>query len=587
MQLTNQVSGNGAPTAIHTRGAEEMSMLLASTGTPPSWTKTVPTRLGLVEPGYDTTLSPSKLSALRNWTDPANVTAVETAVGLAGHSVAIRVQPAFTNAEGLDLLKTADYRVAYVGSYSGIVESGFSKSESGSLNALGIAFTNATVDSALGPTFGGDKFEDSTSILYDQFALRLAGFQGASDLAIGANASYWKVVNLSRYGPENAFPGVSHVLTASNWAGNGWSYTDTPVPFDNTAYLPPVNLSQFQGADTATLSLTQYLSGTKTGPTPNPALDDYGSVTVQCIATCRAGDSVATNVGGLWWHNGSTHNFKATNVSLTHWIGEQISIGLDWHSINAAPVSGDGDGWFVQSLSVQGVESGQPVALWHNNLDYRTTLYNSVIVGSDANQNNIDDRVANAGVVVNGLSEWVNAGGNLIALGSSPASQDTSDGWLPSALTPTAAQSIASTQLLPTSDYTHPILTDPNTINTGDLRFGTYAYMTGPSTFPVLMVKGSSGSIPALTVATPSGAMQGTAVLTSAQLWPIAPFEQQQILSNFFLFGRYGSMFVNFGPTPAQLASSGTTDSAERIVLLDGRSQGLGVLQGVLIAYAT
>lgn len=578
-----QVGGreSGQNEALQGEAAGILDILTSSPGSPPSWTGAVPSRLGLIEEGRAATLDMDKVASVRAWT-AADYDAARTALGIPTREFFLRTYPAF-GATATANASVGGIRTAYVGDYENTVEQPSVVAESKSLDDLPLVFSNKTVDRS-GAGLPGDKFEDQMSHMTRNLAPRLAGFPTTIDVDTGAsNDGYWKVVNVNDYGaPGYLSPGGSHVLTASNWVGTQYAYqafSSGSLISEDAVTLPDFDLRNYTTGASIKLSFTHFANGYQTLPTGiNPATDDYGFVTVKCIASCRTGDDLLAIRGGNHVANGTKATFQATAIDLSAYHGETIRVTLVWHSVLALTA---GEGWFIGPLALKATASGTTSTLWKNDLDYSTTLYDALVVGSGVAQSALDDGAATGGVFKNALKEWLVEGGYLLAFGSDSAT----NGWLNPTFTTGSAAKTTGPALLDQSDLSHPILNTPYRVRPGDLAAADKTYRPQPSLQSIVLIgEQGGGTLPLLAVSKPSALYDGVAILTGWQPAKLGNDDRQNLIVNMLLYAKYNLFYLDYGHAGG-VPYGGAVHSAGTTVIINAEAQGLGVRECEIMAF--
>lgn len=555
-----------------------IDLLVGTTGSPPAWSATVPDRLGLLKPGTTTTLDLVKLDSMRAWSSPGEYDDAREALGVSSRELFVRAQPVFE--EGAAASALSSYRVAYVADYSGVSETLAAKDETTTLDEMSVVYRDALSDET-GVGVIGDNFEDNYAFTSRQLPIKLAGFLSALDFDTGyANDGYWKVVNVDEYGAGYLDPGagVDHVLTTSGWSGTKYEYTAyaSGAASEDLLLVTMLDLRAYTGSEKVTLDFAHWASGYRLLGTVNPATDDYGYVTVRCIDTCRTGDELPATRGGYHYANGTRTSFQATSIDLSHYKGERIAVSFVWHSVLGLTA---GEGWFIGPLSAKAT-SGTTSTIWENKLDYSTSVYDALVVGSGADQSALEDDSI-GGIVKLAVRDWTKAGGHVFAMGSSAMAP----GWLTPIYTANGAPvSVTGPALLAQSDLAHPILNNPTFLRPGDLVAESKAYAPSANMRSIMVAPSGSGTVPLLAASQPSTAYEGVVVTTSYLPWKLPAAQRQAFFENAFLYAEYSELYADFG-APGGVPLAGAVDAESRTVLLDASSEGLGIVECRVTAY--
>lgn len=175
-------------------------------------------------------------------------------------------------------------------------------------------------------------------------------------------------------------------------------------------------------------------------------------------------------------------------------------------------------------------------------LDTEISRYTTLVVGSEVRQNAL-----NAGDTKWAIADWVQAGGNLVVLGT----LESQSNWLEPVYH--AAQQTASGGIS-APDPTHAILVSPNRIAYDHYLDRARAWdIKNDQPFTHVLTRGSSGtsSQDTLTVSNPGAYNSGTVVLTSymvgALTSPQDDAEAKRFLHN-LLSQSYTMLFLDYGP---------------------------------------
>ena len=170
------------------------------------------------------------------------------------------------------------------------------------------------------------------------------------------------------------------------------------------------------------------------------------------------------------------------------------------------------------------------------------TRYTHLVVGSEVAQNALEPSKTK-----NGIADWVQAGGNLVVLGT----YSSQSHWLEAIYH--AAQTNANGGI-GAPDPTHPILTAPEKLNYQSyLDRGRAWSIKNDQPFTHVLTRGSSGTNidDTLAVANPGSLGNGTVVLTSympgSLTSPQDDLEAKRLMHNLLSQG-YTMLFLDYGP---------------------------------------
>lgn len=604
VQLDAENKDESIDLAARANGA--VRQITTSPGYPSDWHEKTPDqdplRFGLLKSGTTSTLDLEKFRALnRDLNSHAWYSGKARALlGLDNYEFHIRAHPILkTDANG-NVPELAPYRVAYVGQHTGSYGSGYTQvagttgRDAGLLTDAAVTFTDAVADMN-GNTDGfdaGDTFPTDVEPLSRHLALRLAGFPHAYNVTqkSGVNDTYWKVVSLQDF-PEGTAPYIpssarpDNVVTMSNrdWVSGSENWTASQgVAGSEDAdrlILGPYDFSESAGG-----SIWLNVSHHVYGKNSSGASTDFARLQV-CFDGCLT--------GGAWisvaeWSErgirGSTANFwQDDSLSLSGLLGEnEAFIGFAWDPGTSTDQTRRG--WFLKNLSINATTSSGVSQVYVNKLDYRTSEYDALVIGSAAEQSAFADSFTGY-VFKHALKNWVKAGGDVLALGS----DDLDNRWLAPTFTEGDNPGAAGPLLESESDLTHPILTVPH-----NLRYLTYSpydsssYDASNLFTKIILAReaGGSGQVPLLAVSNPNSEWDGTLVLTSyapsPNNIPSADDEDHHFFVNMLSFMRYNVLYVDWGGTIPKGAPVG---SGSRTMLVDGDAEGLGRPEESIVIY--
>ncbi len=548
---------------LDTVAKDALRSALTTTGSPITWNSATDSstlqRLGLVESGKTSTMDFSKIQALDSWVgDTSAYEDVRSAMGLSNYDFHLRTYPVFEKTGPTTITGLETYRVAYVGHYDG-AESAASASESAALATIDINFTNAYHDHT-DPLGYGDKWQDMYDLSASKLSTRLAGAYGATDVDPTGRAQ-WRPVRTA----GTHFAAEERVFTSSFMPGN-W-FTTEDVELDRL-YLTEVNLTAHDTSAATTLTLRHWLRG------QNAADESYAQVQVACT-DCGDPSLVWEDATAKMYATGAGgYTFESLDVDLSSWNGKTMAVGLLWVT-DQAPDDDEHFGWFVAAATVSTLDAGATTTHYTNDLDYETTRYDTVIIGSDTIQatmfKDITPPYYNDDHLIEAIQDWVLAGGNIVALGTTYMDQ----AWLEPALTSGSPTPYNGALVVGRSDLTHPILTTPFNLNhryyTGSLQ----TYSGGPTYHDIIVhQKDQTTDVPILTY---SGAsFDGKVVLTAWKPYNMTETERERFLVNTLTYVKFEDLFVDFGATITRDSAIG---SATKTVLLNAESLGVGTLQ--------
>lgn len=568
--------------------AAAIGVLNSQPGAPSTWTATTPPdRLGLLKSGTTTTMDGDKIAAVASWGgDPTRYQEARESLGLEDYNIRIRAFPTFTvTSAGVTGLE--EQRVAYVQSTDAVVAT----AERTALDGTGADFTNAVADTDLTDGYtAGDVFADTHSTLNTHFASRLHGFLGVHDGdQVTGDDSYWRVLDETGMDTTNPAGPTTRVLTMSLPSGGSWHYGSSrdilrlTTPLDRIL-LTEVDRTLAENGEDITLELEHWLRGDTSTPLPNDVVDDYGLVDFYCTAGCPP--TPGWVVGKRLDNVGTKNDFSASTYSLSQLVpqGAKGYLALSWYSYDDGNPAVDDKGWFIRSIKVTTVTSGQTTT-WENDLDFANTGYDALVVGSQVAQANLRD--ATDPLFDDTLKDWIDAGGDLIVTGSDNA--DT--GWLTPLASGVATTPLSQSLYEDKTDTTHAVLNNPH-----HLRWSSYSTATRTYDLPsglgdpfqkVVYHKMESPNPDRSFLSVGSAAWAGTyensaAVITAYQPFAMGPVEATRFYANALVFTEFNDLELDFG---AQVPSGRDVGTAQRSVVIDARGSGLGYLEGQMVVH--
>lgn len=542
--------------------AGALDVVTGSEGYPASWGMTASAadsvqRFGLLEGPRTVRISETKLSRLQgaSLTSSANgkldYADARAALGLAGYGFHLRTMPVFDpygdgyyGVEGLD-----STRVGYVGDYSsnGVTESAASANEAAMLDAFPVAYTN-TKFAASQAAPGGDKFPDHKPTIETYLIPRLAGWLRTEHAVTqDSPGTYtWRLYDSSH------LSSIPAGWTGGHAVGMGTATTPNYGPAEDDRLVSPT--VDVRGERYPQLTIREYIDGECTfvlGSCVTPL--DYSVVEVSPTSAPLSWTTVTT-AGDTWTTGGA---WRTRTFNLTTCIPCQagpVHVGLRWVS----NPTNTGQGWVVDDVKVWDALDNSVV--WSNGNELDTSYYRILIVGS-----NVDQTGLNEDTIKFRLRDWVLAGGNLYVFGSTARS----DNWMQPIFG--AGLGAGASQPPYSPDPTHPLLQTPNELahttyptdgnvwriaNAYQSKFAQVVGITPPANPP------DRDDI--LSVSLPGAYNNGTVILTTYLPYQMSGDEDTKLLANFFMYGRYSLLYLDYGKAVPPHTSVGT---ATRLIL--------------------
>ncbi|MHB8604992.1 MAG: hypothetical protein ACYDCK_07010 [Thermoplasmatota archaeon] len=554
--------------------ANAMRQLTETSGTPVGWCEDgiAPLKIGLATGNGTHVADLCNVRALRSTANtPAGREALRANLGLAASSAPsffhLRLAPqGAANASG-SVAALVGMRILYVGHGAGLSEAPESAYERTALETLGLNFTDTPIDTT-GALAAGDHASDIKDTLTRAVAPRLAGFDFTENDGF-ADGSYWKILNTSRYVEDAALPGSSasvfgspptrhHVATVSFLAPDqAWHVTADPLQPRDFRLVALVNLTG-NPLTQAELDFDYHLD---TGATTNVATVEA------CVFPCRS-PVVWTPLASLK-NAGDTvrpSDYSEEKVSLSglnDGVGCMLYLAFTYHVGPSQSQTGPASGFFFTHPRI--VANGATVVPdWLDGTTNRSL--GALVVGSNVDQSQFLDPVLDRA-----LADYVNASGELVALGSASAQGS----WLSDLVAPSPIATV-SAPLTASGDPTHPVLTDPFTLHYADYDVAPRGYTEVEGWNAILFsgAKDANGApVPTLQVALPSVGRNGTAILTSYRpgASAISLAERADAFADMLLEGRLRSAFIDYGDTIPHVTH--VADFTRALMLtLDGRT---------------
>lgn len=568
--------------------AAALAALAGSPGAPTTWEETAqgdpaytPDRLGLLQAGSETTMDGGKIATLVGWRgQDEKYLAARDSLGLEDYQVRIRSFPVF-EATSQGVTGLAEQQVAYLGATSGLDIA----EETAPLDATGVDFAPATADTDL--TLGysaGDVFLDDHASLNAHLVPRLHGFLAAHDGdQVAGVDTYWKVVDLDTYGgPDAVMDGdATRVLTIAAKSGGAWAYGSSrsllqqTTPLDRLL-LTEVDMTDAEGGDSVTIEITDWIDGYTSVPLANSLTDDYGLVEFYCTEGCIPA-SWQPAVQVFDDPAASKADFATRSLDVTDLVtGKKGYLALSWYSYDDGNA---GQGWFIRDLKITTVSDGV-TTVWENDLDFATSRYDTLVVGSHVEQANLAS--ASDPVFDAALKGWIKAGGDLLVTGS----DHPDEAWLDALSAGVTATPVTGGALYEDhTDATHAILTNPYNLHWGSYEPALNFYEPATNAFSKVVQRDVENVRETyLSVSSDAWAQEyeGVAVITAFKPYAMGPVEASRFYANAFVFQHFNDLELDFGGTVPSGVDVGT---AQRSVVIDARGSGLEWLEGRIVVH--
>ncbi|MHB8585641.1 MAG: hypothetical protein ACYDDF_07380 [Thermoplasmatota archaeon] len=541
---------------VSSTASDTLTVLLTTPGVPTNWSATPAgadsvRQLGLAQGWGMQTISEQKLERLEGAAIPVTANGkvdydqAKAALGLANYDFHLRTVPAFVptsggyfGVEGLQYT-----RVAYIGSYPSGNESAASINESGILASFPLLFNNQLF--SLGN--GGDKFSDSGTSIDPYLLFRFSGWDRSQNATSPSTMDpyRWNVYNGSALSGFPAPPMSKEVVAVGTASSIGYG------PGTNERLLSP--MLDFSRAVHPVLKINEWIQGDCTVPGPICIPADYGVVEVSSSGLPGTWVDVAPT-DHRWTTNGTWMN---DTVDLSNCVPCKlgpVQVAFRW----TADGSGQAQGWLIDQVTASDAASG--ITLWSNQNDMRNSYYNVLVVGS-----NVDQTALNTADIKYGILSWVLAGGQIIVVGSSKKA----DEWME----PIFGAGLAggATGQPTTPDPTQPLLITPNQLTPSIYPDDGHAWkMNLQAQMNFEQVVGATPDTSPgfrydlMSATQPQSYGNGTIILTSYLPYLMPGAEAKKMIANFLMYGRYASLYLDYGlPIPPGV-SVGT---AQRLIL--------------------
>jgi len=580
--LANHVAREGGTSGsaadAHALASDALRFVTTQPGHPSTWPSGGVTRLGFLKPGSIATLDGARVVALATtYGDQPDYVEARKALGLPeGRNFRIEVRPSVPIQPSGSIPALQDLRVAYVANGTGVFGelAPQAHAEIAALKAAGVVLDGRFADGALATA--GDVYTSEFTL--QNLVFRLAGLEGFPAPSI---ASAWQMRDKNAFAPANApWPAAapqSFLMYASTTTADEYRYARNAWP--GLLRVSSLDLSGFGSGARVWLNFTHYIKASSTiadGAGFTPGFDDYARVSTYC--TSCAGPLVNWEMQGTHLHtNGSRAAPESASISLTHLVGDVHDLSFDFLQ-SPQPQTSEGEGWFVHAITVEASEAGVKTVLYSNAMDYDTTRYDALVVGTNA------VATPSAGVRPQwreGLARWIEKGGNLVMLGD--AEKDPLAWW--DELLPHRNVGTVTLPFALRTTYQHPILTRPYALATGgyDAAAAPWPWADEMQAFLTMIDPlDISKQQPVAAVTGYNADPAGAILATNLRPLDASATQLRHLFSNALLYLTHQQYYVDYGPAVPRGAGVG---SATGTFLLDGRDSGLGVVEAQIVLY--
>jgi fibronectin type 3 domain-containing protein len=550
---------------LKARAMSALEILVGTGGYPTDWARNATTvdameRLGLVEARSSIRVDASKFDAFArgSYLNPSSSNGyvdyaeAREALNLDGYGFHLRVYPLFEPFEssyGVDGME--DFNVAYIGAWSGPLETQASVLERSALAQLDIGFDNVS-HTALQ---SGDAYRDKSTDLR-QFLLPKLGStpdQTVINQGSGTPKYDFKVQEATALAPVLFLEGdLSRGLALST--GTTLGYTKS------REIRTTLGVANMTGLLSATLTWNEYVNTSGDS-------GDYGYVEVSPdggatwtaltnTALLRSQDTITSpQVPGAWTARSVTIN----GVNCAACLGDaEVYVAFHWI---ADSDSTTGTGWIIDDVKLT------PSDTTGFEKTFESAHYDLLVVGSEVSQT-----AFTPAEVKNAIRDYVNLqGGRLIVLGGQVTTQ-----WL-EPLFHVGVQD--ANPGLASPDATHPLLTVPNELDWLNYEnYGNAWKFSGKSQEELFnMVVGTGDNEHVLSIsgkgAFGSSESDGVVMLTTYVPYTMSEEQMLRFFANTLTYGRYHRLYVEIGPS---VPTDVPVASATRSAVMDKTTVGAG-----------
>lgn len=555
---------------LKSKADQALGVLMGSRGWPLGWEASGTSvddveRLGLIETGTSIRIDPNKFDALARGkyatSSPTNgfvdYAEAKEALGLSGYDFHVRAFPVLEEDDGAyGTAGLDDYRIAYVGDWSGLAWSSAATTEATSIATLDVGFDARAVDD---PVDTGDMFKDNAQSLR-QYLVPLIG-SGISQTTISEGSG--TKFNFMRVN-KSVFEGflateLTPVTTALALSSDGVTLGYSKGR-EMRATLGVANLSSLEST---VLTWKEWVDTDRGNGSYDPG--DYGYMELSAnngqtwcrptTLTYTASDDSLINPSGTAWRTrmmtiddsvcpGVENN--ANVIVAAHWVGDNDnSIGYGWIL----------DDVQMQATAVTGFDK-----------TFESPEYDLLIMGS-----NVDQTAFTPDDVKSAIRDYVDTyGGRIVVLGG-----ETNTQWL-EPLFHVGIQ--GASPGVSTPDTTHPLLTVPNDLDWSGYSNNNKAWDFSGSADENLfsMVVGTSTGQHLLSVSA-QGAFGGETSDGVVMLTTYLPYalgsetERLKFFANAITYGRFHYLYMEVGPeVPTGIPVASVARSATMNKLREG-----------------
>lgn len=550
------------------RADDALTVLMGSPGTPSAWAvdaATVETvaRLGLLQQGSTIRVDPLKFDALARgrFAVPSSLNGyvdyqeARIALGLEDYEFHLRAYPVFgdPDPETFGVTGMQDFRVAYVGHWSGVGWSASSQEEIETLDLLPIDFNANGATALLDP---GDVFNDTSAELRAELVPLIGSSVDQTVISQGSGQvdyDFERVNGTILQGDFLVVPS-GKVLALVDEDGNAGYKKSREL----RAVLGIADLSAAGSVAAVSFAWNEWLDANDEG--------DYGWVEVspdngQTWIPMTQGTlqrSQDTTTSPQTPPNAWRARSELMSASCTTCAGNgQVLVALHWIADSDATI---GKGWFVDDFRV--LVNGAEVL----DLNFDRPAYDLLVIGSAVSQS-----AFTPADVKYAIRDFVQQhGGRIIVLGG-----ETNTNWLEPLFRVGMRDGSPG---LASPDSTHPMLTVPNSLDWES--YGTPAtvwdFNGGDSELFNPVVQSASGHVLSVSKA---GAFsgepdEGKVILTTYMPGTFASdAERMRFIANAVTYGKYHYLYMEVGP---EVPSNVPVASAVRTATMDKTRDGGG-----------